>query len=55
MKRYCIIHVAKTKALISLALTTKQVCTLVFAYADCRFSDVVAHIQVFPGAKEKHS
>ena len=35
-------HVEKTKALISFAVTAKLICTFVFAYADCWFSDVVA-------------
>ena len=34
--------VAKTKALISFAVTVKLVCAFVFAYADCWFSDVAA-------------
>ena len=32
-KRYCTIQVAKKKALISFAVTTKLICVLVFAYA----------------------
>ena len=36
---------AKTKALISLAVTVKLVCAFVFAYAIGRFSHDVAHIQ----------
>ena len=31
---------AKTKALISFAITAKLICAFVFAYADCRFSNV---------------
>ena len=34
---------AKTKALISFAVTTKLICTFVFAYANCWFSHEVAH------------
>ena len=34
-KRNCPIHVAKTKALISFAVTAKLICAFVFAYADC--------------------
>ena len=34
----CTIHVAKTKALISFAVTAKLICALVFAYANCWFS-----------------
>ena len=41
-KRNCTIQVAKTKALISFAVTTKLICVFVFAYADCWFSHVVA-------------
>ena len=43
----CTIHVAKTKAPISFALTAKLVCTFVFAYADCWFSDAAAQIENF--------
>ena len=32
------IRVAKTKALISFAVTAKLICAFVFAYADCWFS-----------------
>ena len=42
MKEYCIIRVAKTKALISFAATAKLICVYVFAYADCWFSDGAA-------------
>ena len=31
-------HVAKTKVLISFAVTAKVICVFVFAYADCWFS-----------------
>ena len=34
----CTIYVAKTKALISIAVTAKQICVFVFAYAKSRFS-----------------
>ena len=37
------ICVAKTKALISSAVTAQLICAFAFAYADCWFSDVVAH------------
>ena len=43
-KRDCTIHVAKTKALISFALTTKLICVFVFAYAKSPFSHNVAHL-----------
>ena len=36
--------VAKTKALISFAVTAKLICVFVFAYADCWFSHGAAHI-----------
>ena len=37
-------HVAKTKALISFAVSTKLICVFVFTYADCWFSHEEAHI-----------
>ena len=40
----CTIRVAKTKALISFAVTAKLICAFVFAYADCWFSHGVAHM-----------
>ena len=42
--RNCTIRVAKTKALISFAVTAKLICAFVFADADCWFSHAVAHI-----------
>ena len=36
--------VAKTKAMISFAVTAKLICTFVFAYADCWFSDAATQI-----------
>ena len=42
-KRDCTIRVAKTKALISFAVTAKLICVFVFAYAK-RFSHDAAHI-----------
>ena len=39
-----LIHVAKTKALTSFAVTAKLICTFVFAYADCWFSHAAAHL-----------
>ena len=36
-KRDCTIGVAKTKALISFAVTAKLICAFVFAYADYQF------------------
>ena len=43
-KRKCTIRVAKTKALISFAVTAKLICVFVFAYADCWFSHGAAHL-----------
>ena len=37
-------RVAKTKALISFAVTAKLICIFVFAYADCWFSDAATHL-----------
>ena len=42
-KRDCTILVAKTKTLISFAVTAKLICVFVFAYAKIRFSHVAAH------------
>ena len=39
----CTIYVAKTKALISFAVTAKLICVFVFAYAKSRFSYDEAH------------
>ena len=41
--RNCTIRVAKTKALISFAVTAKLICVFVFANADCWFSHEAAH------------
>ena len=40
------IQVAKTKALISFAVTAKLICVFVFAYADCWFSHEAAHLML---------
>ena len=45
-KRNCTIRVAKTKALISFAVTAKLICVFVFAYADCWFSHEMARISL---------
>ena len=37
-------RVAKTKALISFAVTAKLICAFVFAYANCWFSHEAAHL-----------
>ena len=44
--RNCTIRVAKTKVLISFAVTAKLICSFVFAYADCLFSHNAAHISL---------
>ena len=38
------IYVAKTKAVISFAVTAKLICVFVFAYAKCWFSHDTAHM-----------
>ena len=40
--------VAKTKALISFVVTGKLICAMVFAYANCWFSDAMAQIILIP-------
>ena len=45
-KRNCTIRVAKTKALISCAVTAQLICGFVFAYADCWFSGATANIKL---------
>ena len=42
----CTICVAKTKALISFAVTAKLICVFVFAYAKTRFSHVGAQLSL---------
>ena len=42
--RDCTIHVAKTKALISFAVTAKLICVFVFAYAKSQFSHNEARV-----------
>ena len=42
-ERDCTSRVAKTKALISFAVSAKLICVFVFAYAKIRFSHVAAH------------
>ena len=44
--RHCTIRAAKTKALISCAVTAQLICGFVSAYANCWFSQAVAHISV---------
>ena len=46
--------VAKTKALISFAVTAKLICAFVFAYADCWFSHVAAHIIYYMAGQVTH-
>ena len=43
----CTIHVAKTKALISFAVTARLICAFVFAYAKIQFPHDVAHMCCF--------
>ena len=43
-KRDCTIYVAKTKALISCAVTAQLICAFVFVYAKSRFSDDTAKL-----------
>ena len=43
-ERNCSIGVAKTKALISFAVSAKLICAFVFAYEDCWFFHGAAHI-----------
>ena len=43
----CTIHVVKTKALISFAVTAKVICVFVFSYAKSRFSHDAAHFIFF--------
>ena len=50
----CTIYVAKTKALVSFAVTAKLICVFVFAYAKCWFSHDAAQMVFlidFPKAK----
>ena len=42
--RDCTIRLAKTKALISFAVTAKLICVFVFAYAKSRFFHDEAHM-----------
>ena len=42
----CTIRVAKTKTLISFAVTAKLICVFVFAYAKSRFSHNEAQLQM---------
>ena len=44
-KNKCTIHVAKTKMLISCAVTAQLICIFVFAYAGCWFPGVTAPLQ----------
>ena len=41
----CTIYVAKTKGLISCAVTAQLICAFVFAYTKSRFSHDVVHIE----------
>ena len=46
-------YVAKTKALISFAVTAKLICVFVLAYVKCWFSHDVAHMCVFSATSPK--
>ena len=46
--REIVLYVAKTKALISVAVTAKLICIFVFAYAKSRFSHDEAHTRGDP-------
>ena len=50
-KRNCTIRVAKTKVLISFAVTAKLVCAFAFAYAKIRFSHDAAQIESIIGVQ----
>ena len=45
-KRNCTIHVVKTKALISFAVTAKLICAFVLALANIQFSPYAAHMLI---------
>ena len=45
--RDCTIYVAKTKALISSAVTAQLICVFVFAFAKSQFSHNEAHIIIY--------
>ena len=54
-QRNCTSYGAKTKALISFAVTAKLICVFVFAYAKSRFSQDVAQIRVVPNPEHGFS
>ena len=43
--------VAKTKALISFAVTVMLICVFVFTYADCLFSNAAAQLYYYKSSK----
>ena len=49
----CTIYVAKTKALISFAVTAKLICVFVFAYAKRWYSHNAAHVVCFRYLQER--
>ena len=53
-KRECTIYVAKTKALISFAVTAKLICVFVFAYAKRWFSHDAAHLCYLVSSDRAH-
>ena len=46
------LSIAKTKALISFAVTTKLICVFVFAYAKSRFSHDAALLKAITDAED---
>ena len=53
--RNCSSYVAKTKALISFAVTAKLICVFVFAYAKSRFSHNEAHFISMVVKQQEHT
>ena len=51
-KRDCTICVAKTKALISFAVTEQMICDCIRIYANCWFSYAAAHIKLTEPLKD---
>ena len=46
MKKDCSINEAKSKVLISCAVTAQFICIIILAYANSRFSHYAAHIMI---------
>ena len=53
-KRKCSIRVAKSKALISFAISAKLICVFVFVYADCCFSHEAAQKASIQGQAKRY-